>query len=606
MILPWIPFLFVRFFPLFRNTFGWQIAAQFAAATVVALLPSLLFGAMFPATIGSLGSGAVRFGRTIGAAYAANTMGAVSGIFLVEFAVSPALGLRGAMTFGVLAMVGAGATVWWRVRDPKGLGLKALAPALAALLIIGALFVWPRAWPREVFAIGIGSSVLHYGSDDTLGGIVSGTRLLYYSDGAASTISVDDTGGTLSYRSNGETIGSTEPADMASQLLLGHLPMLLHPAPHDVLMLGLGTGIAAAAVARYPVQHIDIVEPEPPAAGAVQLFGAYNRKVLDDPRVYLVAGDGRNYLLGMSKRYDVVISSPSGVWVARAASLYTIEYYRAVAARLEPGGVFAQWIDTQALLPGDLDLLAATFQAAFPHMQIWTSGPGHLIFLGARDSLAWDYTRLKRHFDETQGVASDLQSVGIWRPFALFGAEFLGEGGSADLTRDVDEPLTDDRPVLEFRTPRSLFVDTSPMIVYDLNRFILTGAPAIAGFDPQSELGAEGAYLLGFAYAYAGRSDMAIPYMERSTQLEPKNPTFLVGLGNEYRAADRTSDAIAAYERALTLDLNDVEALLSLGEIRFDQGQLDWTRVLASRALRLAPDDPRVHALVGKVEEASR
>jgi cytochrome c-type biogenesis protein CcmH/NrfG len=94
--------------------------------------------------------------------------------------------------------------------------------------------------------------------------------------------------------------------------------------------------------------------------------------------------------------------------------------------------------------------------------------------------------------------------------------------------------------------------------------------------------------------------------MERSTQLDPKNATFFVGLGNEYRTAGRDADAGQAYERALALDLNNVEALVSLGEMRFDQGQLDWTRVLASRALRLAPQDPRVHALVGKIEQASR
>ena len=605
-ILPRIPALFVRFLPLFRSTFGRQTAAQFAAATAVALLPSLLFGAAFPAAIGSLGGSPVRLGRTIGAAYAANAMGIVIGAFLVEFAVFHVMGLRAAMTFGVLATASAGGTVWWLGGAPRRSHLKALAPALASLLVIGILFAWPRAWPREVFAAGVGSSALDYGNDDTLKDIVSGVKLLYYRDGAASTISVDDSAGTLTYRSNGEANGSSDPADMAGELLLGHLPMLLHPAPRGVFVLGLGTGVTAAAVARYPVQQIDIAEPEPAAAGAARLFEAYNRKVLDDPRVRLIAADGRNRLLGMPRQYDVVISAESGVWVSRGASLYTLGCYRAVAARLAPGGVFAQWMDTHTLLPGDLDLLAATFHAVFPHMQIWTSGPGHLIFLGTRDDVAWDYTRLKRHFDQTEGVASDLQSAGIWRPFALFGTEFLGESESAALTRNAGELLTDDRPVLEFRTPRSLYVDTAPVIVNELNRVVQTGAPAIAGFDPEHDLDAETSYLLGFAYAFVGRPEVAVPYMEHSTKLDPKNSLFFVGLGNQYRAAGRDADAGQAYERALSLDLNNVEALVSLGEMRFEQGQLDWTRVLAARALRLAPQDPRVHALVGKVEHASR
>ena len=109
--------------------------------------------------------------------------------------------------------------------------------------------------------------------------------------------------------------------------------------------------------------------------------------------------------------------------------------------------------------------LAATFHAVFPHMQIWTSAPGDLIFLGARDRLPWDYARLKQRFSGSLGVADDLQAAGILDPYALFGAQVLGENESDLFVRDVAELHTDDRPVLEFRTPRSLYVDTAPMIV---------------------------------------------------------------------------------------------------------------------------------------------
>ena len=88
--------------------------------------------------------------------------------------------------------------------------------------------------------------------------------------------------------------------------------------------------------------------------------------------------------------------------------------------------------------------------------------------------------------------------------------------------------------------------------------------------------------------------------------MAPDRPLFLVGLGNQYRAAGRAADARTAYERALTLDINNVEALVSLGEIRLDEGQLKWTRVLAERALVLAPQDARVHDLLGKLDEAER
>ena len=602
IVLPRIPSLFIRYLPLFRDAFRWQIAGHFIAAAMVALAPALLFGATFPAVVGSLGGAAARFGRTIGAAYIANTIGTVAGAGLAGFILIPAIGLRATMTLGVLATAGAGFAVWWRLGPQKLLRIAELAPALAGLLIISLL----PAWPREVFAAGIGFFAPRLASGETLADVVSRMRLVYYRDGINTTISVDQTGQTLFYRSNGKTDASTDPVDMANQLLLGHLPMLLHPAPRDVFVLGLGTGVTAAAVARYPVSQIDIVELEPAAAKAARFFDSYTRKVLDDPRVHLIIGDGRNRLLAMPKQYDVVISDPSDIWVAGTGSLTTLEYYRIVAARLKPGGVFAQWVHTHALLPADLELLAATFHAVFPHMQIWTSAPGNLIFLGTRDSLPWDYPRFKQRFSEVPGVADDLKTVGVLQPFALFGAQVLGENESNLFVRDVDGFHTDDYPVLEFRTPRSLYVDSTPMIAQELSSSRQPVAPAIVGFDPEHDLDAQGAYLLGFAYASVGQTEPAITYMEQSTKMAPDRPLFWVGLGNQYRDAGRSTDARTAYERALTLDVNNVEALVSLGEIRLNEGQLKWTHVLAERALLLAPQDARVHDLLGKLDEAER
>ena len=602
IVLPRIPFLFVRFFPLFRDEFSRQIVAHFAAATMVALVPSLLFGATFPAAVGSLGGGVVRFGRTIGTVYVANTIGTIVAACMVGVVLMPGIGLRATMTLAVLATIGAGLAVWWCVRAPRRPRLPALAPAGAALLILGIL----PAWPRDVFATGIASYLSRYVSDAPFGDIASRMQLLYYHDGSNATISVDEAGQTLFYRSNGKTDASTDSVDMANQLLLGHLPMLLHPEPRGVFMLGLGTGMTAAAVARYPVQQIDIVELEPAAAQAARFFDSYTRKVLDDPRVHLIVGDGRNRLLALPKQYDVVISDLPDIWVAGTGSLATIEYYRIVGARLRPGGIFAQRIDTRTLLLDDLAVLAATFHAAFPRMQIWTSAPGNLILLGTRDAVAWDYTRLRQHFAHTQGIADEMKSAGIWQPYALFGAQILGENESDAFSRSAGKFLTDDRPVIEFRTPRALYLETTPIIMAELNRFRRPGPPAIPGFDPQRDLDAEGVYLLGFAYASVGRPELAINYMQRSTTMAPDRPMFLVGLGHQQRIAGRISDARKAYEQALQLDLNNVEALVSLGEIRLDEGQLEWTRVLAERALRLAPLDARVHALIERLMEAER
>jgi spermidine synthase len=596
LIAPHMPFLFMRFFPVFRDAFGWQIAAQIGLAGLIGFVPALLWGATFPAVVGTIGPALSRVGRSIGTAYAANTVGTVAGAYLSGFVLIPAVGLRATILSGALANLLAGISVLLRASLPWKRRLPAMAPAAAALLIVLTL----PPWPREVFAAGIGFFAPRFGSVEGFTRAVAGMRLLYYRDGINSTISVDETEGQLIYRSNGKTDASTYPSDMATQLLLGHLPMLLHPAPQDVFVLGLGTGVTAAAVARYPVRRIDVVEIEPAAREAARLFDRFNQGVLDDPRLRLLVADGRNRLLAASDRYDVVISDPSDLWVAGTGTLFTIEFYRAVRARLRPGGVMIQWLHTDALAPPDLALLVGTFRSVFPRAELWTSGIGDLLLIGSTGHLNWDRAQVAGRMAQVPGVSEDLQSIGIWHPLALFAGHMLGEPRIAALALGAAGPHTDDRPVIEFRTPRLLYADTPPEIEAFLSRLGAPSFPRISGFDPARDLDADATYLIGFAYASLGRPKLGIPYMERSTAMATQRAAFFVGLANQYREVGRVRDAEAAYGRALALEPGNVEALVALGEVLLDEGQAGRALALAQRALRLAPNDPRAGALAAR------
>jgi tetratricopeptide (TPR) repeat protein len=165
---------------------------------------------------------------------------------------------------------------------------------------------------------------------------------------------------------------------------------------------------------------------------------------------------------------------------------------------------------------------------------------------------------------------------------------------------------TDDLPILEFRTPRRLYVDTVPQIDQHLAGLRGPAFPPIAGFDPARDLDADATYLLGFAYASLGQPKLGIPYMERSTQMAPDRPAFFIGLANQYREVGRPRDAEEAYTRALALEPNNLEAITALGEVLLDAGQAARALQLAERALRLAPSDARAQALAAKAKERQR
>jgi spermidine synthase len=603
LIAPALPFLYMRVFPVIKADFIWHLGVQIGLVSLVAFLPASLMGATFPAVVGSLGGGERRIGETVGRAYGANTVGTVIGAYLAGFVLIPAVGLRATIVVGVLANLLAALGVVFALPSTRR-RLVLVMPAATALLIILTL----PPWPREVFAAGTGYFAASYKSLAGLTRAVEGMRLLYHRDGVNTTISVDEVGEDRIYRSNGKTDASTFPLDMATQQLLGHVPMLWHPAPRDVFILGLGTGVTAAAVARYPVHRIDLVEFEPAAAEASRFFERHNRGVLEDTRLRLILADGRNRLLSAADHYDVVISDASDLWVAGIGSLFTLEFYRSVRARLRPGGMMVQWVHAHALPPSALLLLASTFRTAFPHTTLWTPGYANVMLIGSTDPIEWSYDRVARTMTAVPGVSDDLRSIGIWHPAALFAAFVTGADGLEKMVGASPGVHTDDLPVLEFATPRWLYVDTTAAIEEALERARTTGAGSPTGVDLARLLAqdADATYLLGFAHASLGRPGKSIPFMERSVKMAPTRPAFAVGLANQYRAIGRAADAKSAYRRAIALDPQQVEARVALGELLLEAGEAPRALALAEAALAIAPTDARARALAIRAKSGQK
>jgi spermidine synthase len=103
-------------------------------------------------------------------------------------------------------------------------------------------------------------------------------------------------------------IDASSREDLETQIMLGQLPLLIHPAPRDVLIVGLASGITAGSAATHPVEHIRVVEVEGKMVGAARQFGRHNHGVLDDARVTVSINDARNELQFSPRDYDVILS----------------------------------------------------------------------------------------------------------------------------------------------------------------------------------------------------------------------------------------------------------------------------------------------------------
>lgn len=115
---------------------------------------------------------------------------------------------------------------------------------------------------------------------------------------------------------------------------MAHLPLLSHPCPRRVLVIGGGDGALVREILRHPsIEHIDFVELD---AGVVAFCRAFlpdmGGSAFDDPRVTLHIEDGRSFAtraLSENKHYDAIfmdMTDPSGPSLA----LYSQEFFSIV------------------------------------------------------------------------------------------------------------------------------------------------------------------------------------------------------------------------------------------------------------------------------------
>ncbi|MBA7702988.1 Polyamine aminopropyltransferase [subsurface metagenome] len=132
-----------------------------------------------------------------------------------------------------------------------------------------------------------------------------------------------------------------------------HLPLLSHPLPKKVLVIGSGAGGVIHEILKHPVERVDYTELDPLLLEVVQRFPTpLTEAELTDPRVNIEYLDGRFFIKRTPHRYDLVlvgISNPSTLQINR---LFSKEFFSLVKGRLEKGGILV------IVLPGSLTYLS--------------------------------------------------------------------------------------------------------------------------------------------------------------------------------------------------------------------------------------------------------
>jgi spermidine synthase len=418
--------------------------------TSALILPTAIcMGAAFPLALSIAGGAAHSPARRFGLVYAVNTIGAVSGTLIAGFVLIPWLGLPTTLAFAAFVLIAAVVSIY--VFADVGPRSRTSGYAIAAAAIV-ALFVGP-AWDQELLASGVYLYAPFVPKSLDLETQLKAGMLLYYKDGAPATVSVKRLTGTTTLAVDGKTDASNR-SDMLTQKLVAHLPLLLHPSPHRVAIVGLGSGVTLGAALSHPIERADVIEISPEVVEASRYFEAENHNALADPRTRLIVGDGRSHLLLSQQQYDVIISEPSNPWIAGVAALFTREFFEAAKARLAPAGIICQWAHTYTISERDLRSIVATFTSVFPEGTAWMVNDNDLLLVASNGPLLPQLGNIETGWSRAS-AAADLAEVGAVEPFSVLSLFAAGPAALARYGEGADI-LDDDRLRLEFSAPREL------------------------------------------------------------------------------------------------------------------------------------------------------
>jgi spermidine synthase len=177
-------------------------------------------------------------------------------------------------------------------------------------------------------------------------------KLLYQDDYDAGTLfahTVENRSGVVNMSDSGTVYGGgsydgqmnidPRPAQDTNRVLRAYMIPGFHPAPRDILMIGLGSGSWLEVLSHLDdVRSITVVEIN---SGYVEIMRRTPLVApsVEHPKVEIVIDDGRRYLNHTTRSFDLIIQNTIVYWRAHAANLLSREYLELTAQHLSPGGM---------------------------------------------------------------------------------------------------------------------------------------------------------------------------------------------------------------------------------------------------------------------------
>ncbi|MEO0107905.1 MAG: DUF192 domain-containing protein, partial [candidate division WOR-3 bacterium] len=172
---------------------------------------------------------------------------------------------------------------------------------------------------------------------------------------------------------------------------MAHIPMLCHPHPSRVLLVGQGVAGLLSELNKYPGVKIDYIEPDPEVISLLRrFFPLYVTGILDSPRISVKTGDVRRHLQQSHEQFDLVLIGLQNTPSLQSNRYFTREFYQLLQHHLAEGGILATMTPGSRAYVGQelqelVQTLCATLASVFPSVRVLRGDIN--IYLAARSKL---------------------------------------------------------------------------------------------------------------------------------------------------------------------------------------------------------------------------
>lgn len=210
-----------------------------------------------------------------------------------------------------------------------------------------------------------------------------------------------------------DAVQTSEADEFCYHEMLAHPPMVTHPQPKRVLIIGGGDGGLLEEVLKHPVERVVMVEIDRVVVDAtLQWIPQIPKAAFQDPRTELRIEDGFAYVRGCPERFDVALvdsTDPQGPSVPLFGEAFYGDLYRVLA----DDGVLAVQSGSPLYQADLIAQVRRSLRAHFPVVRTY------LCCVPSYPGVLWTFTLASKRADPL-----DISPEAVDRRVAGFGLQY--------------------------------------------------------------------------------------------------------------------------------------------------------------------------------------